>query len=149
MTASIRPYCLPKWWYRVGASTPARSQTARVDTVGSPDSCMSSAAASRRRSLVSPRFSPRGMLLLASRTDLQSADRLAVYSEAILQVDGSARKVSLQVNMRDVRSFTRGLQTGQLSGVLVCRRDIFSPLTNRLRATPGPAFVKDDGVVGE
>ena len=89
------------------------------------------------------------MLLLASRTDLQSADRLAVYSEAILQVDGSARKGSLQVNTRDVRCFTRGLQTGQLSGVLVCRRDILSPLTNRLRATPGPAFVKDDGVVGE
>ena len=44
---------------------------------------------------------------------------------------------------------TVAAKAGQLSGVLVCRRDIFSPLTNRLRATPGPAFVKDDGVVGE
>jgi len=36
-TAASRPSLSPKWWYRVGAVTPAASQMARVETSPSAD----------------------------------------------------------------------------------------------------------------
>src|SRR5258708_4673501 len=84
-----------------------------------------------------------------SRRYLQSADRVAIDIEAVTQVDGSTWKVSFQVNAGDVASFTRGLHSDQLSGVLVDRCDVFSPRADLFRAVHGLAFVDDDGIVGK
>jgi hypothetical protein len=58
----------------------------------------------------------------------------------VTQVDGSTWKVTFQMHAGNVLSCTSGLHTEQLSGVLVCRRDIFSPGPDFIRAAPGLAL---------
>src|SRR6201984_507373 len=50
-TAASSPSLSPKWWYRVGAVTPAASQTARVETSTSADWARRPAAVSMMRLL--------------------------------------------------------------------------------------------------
>src|SRR5258707_15458860 len=50
-TAASRPSLSPKWWYMVGAVTPAASQMARVEASASAEWASRSAAASRIRVL--------------------------------------------------------------------------------------------------
>src|SRR5438270_11333423 len=83
------------------------------------------------------------------RCDLQSADRLALDCEAVLQVYSTARKVALQMHTRKVLSVTRGLDTNQLRGVLVDRRGICAPRSDLVRSAPGLILVEDDGIVGK
>jgi len=53
------------------------------------------------------------------------------------------------VNAGDVLSFTRGLHTSQLSGVLVDRGDVFSPGSDLFRPASGLTLVDNDGIVGK
>src|SRR6266849_8344618 len=53
------------------------------------------------------------------------------------------------MNARDVLPFTPGLHSDQLSGVLVDRRDVFSPRADLSRAVPCLALVDDDAIVGK
>src|SRR5207245_1109094 len=73
----------------------------------------------------------------------------AVDCKVVIQVDGSAWKVSFQMHAGDVVSFAGGFHTEQLSGVLVCRRDILAPGPDLVRAAPGLALVDNDSVIGE
>src|SRR6266568_4375829 len=54
----------------------------------------------------------------------EAADGVAIDGEALTQVHRSAGKVSFQTYVSDVLPRTGGLQTDQLGGVLVHRRDI-------------------------